>query len=220
MTAKPHYLLRDEVYEQLHESIVTGRLAAGERLRDAELAVELGVSRTPVREALRRLEDEGLVETAANRWTRVTPLDAGEAERLYPMVWALESLAIRLHPVPLDRSLLDDLEQRNRELDAAIRAGDAIAASQSDDRFHRGLTGPAQNVDLDATLDAIKVRLRRLEIAYFGGTAAAAESVHEHALIVDALRTGDRDAAARAVETNWWRPLARLRELAQVGSTG
>ena len=62
--------IRDDVYVSLHDWIVRGELEPGEKLKDKELAAQLGVSRMPIREALRKLEDEGLVETAANRWTR------------------------------------------------------------------------------------------------------------------------------------------------------
>src|SRR5207248_3505224 len=67
-------LARDEAYEKIRDWIIDGTLRPGELLRDQEIAQSLGVSRTPMREALRRLEDEGFVETALNRWTRVAPL--------------------------------------------------------------------------------------------------------------------------------------------------
>ena len=86
----------DEVYAALLEWIVDGTLGPGERVRDKELAEALGVSRTPVREALQRLEDAGLVETSASRWTRVASLDVAQAEQVYPVVWSLEALAVEL----------------------------------------------------------------------------------------------------------------------------
>jgi DNA-binding GntR family transcriptional regulator len=70
-------LMRDDVYSRLRDWIITGTLEPGEKLRDADLAEQLGVSRTPVREALRRLEDEGLIETKQNAWTRVAPVTSG-----------------------------------------------------------------------------------------------------------------------------------------------
>ena len=89
-------LARDEAYEKLRGWIIAGRLCPGETLRDQDIATALGVSRTPVREALRRLEDEGLVETALNRWTRVASLDLEEAAETYAVVEALELLALEL----------------------------------------------------------------------------------------------------------------------------
>src|SRR5579863_1863573 len=87
--------LRQRVYQALQDAIVCGDLAPGERLRDHELAARLGVSRTPVREALQRLEDEGLVATAPRASTRVTPLDARAAREAFPVVATLHALAAR-----------------------------------------------------------------------------------------------------------------------------
>ena len=86
-------LMRDEVYSTLLQWIMEGELRPGEKLLDTELAENLGVSRTPVREALRRLEDKALVEAAANRWTRVTKITVDAAELIYPIIWSLEPLA-------------------------------------------------------------------------------------------------------------------------------
>src|SRR5574340_1117707 len=91
--------LRERVYRALRDALVAGELAPGERLRDQELAARLGVSRTPVREALQRLEDEGLVETAPRALTRVTPLAAVAAREAFPVVAALHALAAR-HGAP------------------------------------------------------------------------------------------------------------------------
>ena len=87
-------LAREEVYGRLRAWIIDGRLRPGELLRDQDIAATVGVSRTPVREALRRLEDEGLVETALNRWTRVAPIDVGKAAEIYAIVEALELFAL------------------------------------------------------------------------------------------------------------------------------
>ncbi len=92
------HLLRETVYDVLKGAIIGGTLPPGERLRDGEIAEHLGVSKMPVREALRRLADEGLVIAEANRWTKVAPIDIGAAARVYPIIWTLECLALRLVP--------------------------------------------------------------------------------------------------------------------------
>src|SRR5688500_8344447 len=91
----PQVSARERIYEAVKGWIVEGVLDPEEQLRDVELAEHFGVSRTPVREALRQLEDEGLVATARNRWTRVAPLDLSEGARLVPILSALEILALR-----------------------------------------------------------------------------------------------------------------------------
>src|SRR5579872_1685527 len=86
--------VRQEAYAKLRNWILDGTLAPGSQLRDKELAVELGVSRTPIREALLRLEDEGLVKTKPNSSTLVSSIDFHNAFHHYSIVWTLEALAL------------------------------------------------------------------------------------------------------------------------------
>ena len=117
-------VLGDEVYARLGEAILDGNLAPGERLRDHELAERLGVSRTPVREALQRLERTGLVEVAPNRYTRVTtPNDKVQAD-VFEFVAYLMGIAVRMAVARCSDDVLDD---------ALIDADAMIEASRADD---------------------------------------------------------------------------------------
>lgn len=203
----PRGLLRDEVYDYLREAIDSGRLAPGQRLRDADLASELEVSRTPVREALRRLEDEGLVETWANRWTRVAPLDLGEAARLYPLIGAIERLAV-LEAGEYSDDRLAALKDTNVRLDTAVRDHDPVSATRADDEFHQLLVAGWENPDAIRILDDLKRRLQR----YFDGSLLAEHSIGEHRAVLDALLGGDRRSAAEAIEENWRNSLERFRQ--------
>jgi DNA-binding GntR family transcriptional regulator len=205
-------LLREQVYERIRDWIVEGQLPPETRLRDVEIAEALQVSRTPVREAIRRLEDEGLVVAEASRWTRVAPLDTGTADRLYPIIWTLERLAITLAEVPWDVTRIALLKSENDELARALRRGDARAASEADTTFHRQLVVAADNADLTAIVDDLKIRLRRIEIAYFGGAIAGEQSLDEHERIIEALAGNDLGRAQDALEHNWRKSLERLRE--------
>lgn len=203
-------LLREDVYRHLRDAIINGDFEPGERLRDVDLAADLEVSRTPVREALRRLEDEGLIETWANRWTRVSPLDLSEGERIYPIIWTLERLALsQVDSFPDER--LQKLIDANARLQEGLRAQDPVTASEADREFHQELVEAAGNPEIVRILDELKVRLRRLEIQYFGGSLPAERSVDEHQAVIDALANGDPDAAGRAIEENWRNSLQRLR---------
>lgn len=122
-------LVREEVYSTLLTWIVDGMLEPGERLRDYDLAARLGTSRMPVREALRRLEDEGLVEVAANRWTRVSLLDENTVQHILPLLCALEPLAMRLAGPNLTKAVRDRMADANVELQKALQADDAIRGS-------------------------------------------------------------------------------------------
>lgn len=204
--------VKDEVYAALLGWIVEGTLGPGERVRDKELAEALGVSRTPVREALQRLEDVGLVETSASRWTRVAPLDVAQAEEVYPVVWALEALAVTLAGRRLTDGDLGAMEGANARLERDLEAGDALGASRADRDFHDVFVACSLNRELAKILDDLKVKIRRLEIAYFGGRALAEHSVAEHRLILGALRSGDPERAAEGVKKNWEASLKRFRE--------
>ena len=206
-------LIRERVYATLREWILDGTLGPNEAIRDEELAARLGVSRTPLREALRRLEDEGLVRTAANRWTRVAPVDIPEAERIYPLVWTLEGLAARLAGPRVTAEDLRAMEEANAALRGALRRRDPVAASAADQRFHAVLIRRAEHPELRQVLEWLKAKLRRVEVLYFGGTLVAKASVEEHARVLRALRAGDAAGAAREVEANWQNSHRRLRAL-------
>ena len=120
--------IRDEVYKSLRKWIVRGKLEPGEKLKDKELATQLGVSRTPVREALRKLEDEGLVETAANRWTRVVPVTLEDAERIYPIMQKLEELALELAFPKIAVQHIQGMQNANNQLKEALLSNNSQAA--------------------------------------------------------------------------------------------
>jgi DNA-binding GntR family transcriptional regulator len=202
-------LARDTAYADLRDWILDGTLAPGERLHDLALADRLGLSRTPVREALQRLEDEGLVETSPNRWTRVAPLDPSLVTNLYPIIWRLEALALELAAFELDDPELEQMEQANQRLSAALDANDPAAASAADYDFHQVFIDRCGNRELIAILQELKVKLRRLEMHYFSRHPSR-ESVAEHAVLLDALELGDISGATSAIETNWRNSQRRL----------
>src|SRR5262245_22881865 len=111
----PRTLLRDQAYARLRDAILDGTLEPGEQLKDAEIADWLGLSRTPIREAVARLEEYGLVETAPNRYTRVTPLDAGDARDAFTVVAALHSLAALLGVPRVGGSELTAMRKANED---------------------------------------------------------------------------------------------------------
>jgi DNA-binding GntR family transcriptional regulator len=203
-------LMRAEVYADLRAWIIDGTLKPGEKLRDAELAEALGVSRMPVREAFLRLEDEGLVETSANRWTRVAHIDVWQAKRIYPLVIALEGLALSLAAHRLSEAEISKMEEANEQLSRALGEGRAVEASEADRRFHAVFVEVADNPELASMLDNLKAKLRRLEVAYFDGCMVADRSVVEHRQMLDALRDGDHARASKVLEANWRGSLERL----------
>jgi DNA-binding GntR family transcriptional regulator len=170
----------------------------------------LGVSRTPVREALQRLQDEGFVETATNRWTRVATLDLDEVRHLYPIIWTLEMLAISLAQHRLLTSDLERMREANARLYDALTNKDAIVASKADYDFHQAFISRSSNPDLMRILHEVKIRLRWLEVVYFRESIVAIQSLKEHEAILDVLEKGLYDQAAQAIKTNWEESLKRV----------
>ena len=202
--------IRDDIYESLRSWIVVGQLEPGEKLKDKELAVQLGVSRTPVREALRKLEDEGLVESAANRWTRVTLVTLGEAERIYPIIRSLETLALDLAFPHLSKSHLARMQRANNDLREASDRGNPHAAVGADTALHQVLIDVADNPELAGLLGQLKTKYQRLELAYFSDTASLAASYGEHYALISALENRDKEAAKNALADNWLASAERL----------
>lgn len=193
---------REQVYARLRDWIVDGALGPGEAIRDTELAKSLGVSRTPVREALQRLADEGLVETASSRWTRVALLEPDRADELYGLVQRLESYAFELAGPRMEDQDLAYLEAANARLEAAIDRHDPRAALEADNDFHNVWIARSNSVELARILGELKTKLRRLELAHFHSLDAT-ESVREHRAIIASLRDRKRSNAKRAIEGNW-----------------
>ncbi len=188
--------MSEDVYQRVREAILEGEIAPGATMSQVALADELGISRTPLREALRMLQSEGLVDAEPNRRVRVAPVSARDLEELYVMRVTLEAEAIRL-AVP--RMVAEDL--------ARLEGWIAEMAHYADERdyrrwtgphqaFHRGLTAPAGArfaAVLAQLLDHAE-RYRRMHI----GHGPSAWATKDHRVILDACKARDRDQAARA----------------------
>jgi len=190
------------VYTALLEAIVSGRLEPGLRIRDLEFAKQLGVSRTPVREAIQKLQDEGLVESSPGSSTRVTPLDPRSVREAFPVVASLHSLATRLGGGRLKSADIAELVSANRLLANAMSANDAVRATAADDQFHGVFLAAATNQELVTALSRLTPKVRRLEYMQFGSLAGR-RSVSQHKEIIEAIRQGDVRRAAALAEMNW-----------------
>jgi DNA-binding GntR family transcriptional regulator len=202
-------LMRNDVYQNLKTWIVQGVLEPEEKLRDIDLAAQLGVSRTPVREALRRLEDEGLVETKHNAWTRVSPVPFDLAERIYPIISTLEPLALEMAFESLTPENFAQMRDLNTELEQALILGDAKKAALVDSAFHDVFIRASKNLELIAILGGLKTNHIRLEITYWQAGTQALQSVQEHARLISALGQGNLEQAKRELAWNWIRALDR-----------
>lgn len=195
-------LLRDTVHDRLRDAIVDGTLAPGEVVRDTELASWLGVSRTPVREALLRLGESGLVRAAPGRSTVVAEIDLAEVRQAHAVVVTMHRLAVAEAVSRLTPAHLDTMRAANARFAAALDAHDTDAALAADDAFHAVAVEVSGNRAVATVLDQFSPVVRRLERLRFASLAGA-ESVALHERLVETCAAGDADAAAEVAYRTW-----------------
>lgn len=190
--------LSGDLCTRLRDMILEGDLPAGERLNEVHLAAQLGVSRTPLREALSRLGSEGAVTSVPRLGFFVCPLTPEEVEHLYPMRALLDPAALRQGgPVPPAR--IARLKALNRRFAAAADPRDAV---QLDDRWHLELLAGCTNPILLGLIEQMIWRTRRYELGLMRAQANVARATGDHDAIIAALEAGDMDAACLALERN------------------
>ncbi|MEQ6903265.1 GntR family transcriptional regulator [Nocardioides sp. YIM 152588] len=183
-----HRSLRDETVDELRRLILSGEVAPGERLSELAISERLGVSRLPVREAFRRLEAEGLLESLPRRGVRVVELDSDELATVREVRVALEMIAVRQTIERDDPEVMARLSDYLDEGEKAVGAGDRDALGRLNDSFHELLSTGTGSRFLADTLRAVRNQAHHL----VGGVSGAVEpSWSEHAAIVRA--TLDRD---------------------------
>ncbi len=195
-------LLRDDVHRRLRDAIVDGTLQPGEQLRDQELAAWLGVSRTPVREALLRLQQAGLVAAQPGRSTTVATLDAKAARDAQAVVAAMHELAVREAVAMLTDDDLSRMRAANARFAEALAAGDPDAALEADDELHAIPVDAADNSAIVTVLDQYTPVLRRVERLRFASLAGRG-SVALHARLIDLCERGEVEDAAQVSFETW-----------------
>ncbi len=195
-------LLRDDVYESLRDAIVDGTFAPGERLKDPQLEEWLGVSRTPIREALLRLERAGLVVTQPGKATTVAPFDLASTISAQQVAASMHELATQLAVPVITPAQIDAMVTANSSFALALDILDADAALDADHAFHSVFVEASGNQLIADVLEQTTPRLHRVERMRFASFAGRA-SVAQHDAIVEAARAGDPTRAATLVRDNW-----------------
>jgi DNA-binding GntR family transcriptional regulator len=191
--------LRKSLRATLLEMIVAGGLGAGKPINESQLALQLKVSRTPLREALLQLEQESFIRSDERRGFSVEHLSAREIREIYPMIWTLEGLAVHSSAV-CAHLLVPELVRINSEFSKARNLQRAL---DSDTKWHEQLTSQSQNRRLRETISTLRLGIRRYETVYMADTRLLSESVGQHNAIIDALKERDIDNATKLIERNW-----------------
>jgi len=192
----------------LRDQIVTGELAPGEPLTEAELSSSLGVSRTPLREALLQLEREGMVRAAPPRGFAVAPLTLDEVEELFPIVGSLHALALR-QTGGVPEAQLDLLRAVNMTI---AMDSNAVTVFNQDLKWHRLLLARCPNARLLTLIDSLHDATRRYDLAYFREAGDAFVSAVQHDAILELLARGDVNAAAQMLDAHWCSGMAPLKK--------
>ncbi len=194
--------LPQKAYLALRWAIRDLRLGPGQMVREREAVDALGMSRTPVREALVRLENEGWVRLVPRHGFVVTPLVADDLEQIYEVVEGLDGMAVALATV---RSRADELEEFDRliaEQEDALEVGDLVTWADLDARFHRSIVHLSGNARLDEIMDNQDDQLYRARLFTINLRPKPTRSVDEHRAIVAAMRDGDAATARELLESH------------------
>jgi DNA-binding GntR family transcriptional regulator len=193
--------LRDDAYSHLLPRLIRQEFEPGSKLHDFALAEELGLSRTPVREALLRLQSEGMVHSDPDRGFFIPVLTVQEAEEVYPIIAELELLALQ----GFDLRLVDTSELRrlNRAMVASASGRATGQRSDADVAFHEALLAPCRNRRLLELIRRQKQVVQKYEVAYMRRIRLAQDSSRGHSGIIRAVEAADSDSALRALEAHW-----------------
>jgi DNA-binding GntR family transcriptional regulator len=194
-------LLRDDVYRRLRDAIIDGTFTPGEQLKDGELAEWLGVSRTPVREALLRLGGSGLVVALPGRSTRVSTIDAPAVRDARDVIAAMHELAVRQTTGRLSEAEINRMREANRRFAEAVGSGDINAALEADEEIHRVPVTALGNHAIETVLDQFDPLVRRAERLRFSEDGHA--SVDLHAQLIELMAAGDVQGAATVAFEIW-----------------
>jgi DNA-binding GntR family transcriptional regulator len=193
----------ESAYEQIRRRILDNAWPPGHRALEREVADELGMSRTPVREALMRLQNEGLVEVIPRHGVRVLPVSGVDMQEIYQILTALECMAAELLAArkPSAKELAPLVDATNA-MGKALKADDLDAWAAADERFHQHLVDLAGNRHLQATVLNYWDRTHRARMFSLRLRPKPVNSTKEHMQMVERLRAGDAEGAARVTRAH------------------
>jgi len=192
--------LRDVIFETLRKAIITGEIKPGERLMEVAIAEQMGVSRTPVREAIRRLEAEGLVTMVPRKGTHVSELSSKDIIDVLEVRGALDKLATGLAAKRIKPQQLRALESIHKQYIAFVEKENIEGAVRKDIEFHDAIYAASGNSRLIGVLSTLKEHIYRFRVIYLRDMDIAEHVEQEHRQILDALKEGNEQLAAELAE--------------------
>ncbi len=200
--------LRGQIRAEILERLQAGRLSPGVGINEVQLAAELGVSRTPLREALIALENEGVIQSEQGKGFRFAPVSPEEFRELCPVLATLECLALRLSPAEHLKAIAPELATKAREFSVEVAEHGTI--TRHDDEWHDLLLSGCANGRQIELITTLKLAIHRYESFMVSDEALIGRAASEHAAIAERLLEGDVDGAAEALEANWVNGMNRV----------
>lgn len=194
--------LREIVFETIRSAIVQGELKPGERLMEVQLADELGVSRTPVRESIRKLELEGLVKMVPRKGAYVTPMSSTDLVEMMEIRGALEGLVARLAAVNATEEEIQALHESNDGFENAIGESDYDGIIDDDIEFHEILYKACGNGRLRSMIHSLREQMLRMRVEYVHNVTDMHPLRGQHRAIIEGIENRDPEAAELAAKAH------------------
>ena len=194
--------LRDVVFNTLRQAIITGEFAPGERLMEISLANRLGVSRTPVREAIRKLELEGLVIMIPRKGAQVARITEKNLRDVIEIRTVLEEFAAVLACERIDQSGLHDLRQAHEDFFRSVENGDILDIVDNDETFHDTIFRATNNDRLISIINNLREQFYRYRMEYVKDIRQRSNLVEEHRELLDAISSRDSIKAKELMKTH------------------
>lgn len=202
MTEYQDMPLRDVVFHTLRKGILRGDLKPDERLMEIRLAERLGVSRTPIREAIRMLQLEGLVINVPRKGAHVAKITAKDLKDVLEVRSGLEDLAVRLASRRITEEQVAELRDASRAFEQAVHGNQLIELAEADERFHTLIYQATANDRLVQMLNNIKDQMYRYRVEYLKDRSSRDLLVREHEELCRTIAMHDGDAAAEVIRTH------------------
>lgn len=191
--------LRDVVFNTLREAILKGELKPGERLMELQLAAKLGVSRTPIREAIRMLEQEGLAVTVPRKGAEVAKMTEKDMEDVLQIREALDELAVSIACEQITREEIEELKETMREFEESAKTRDVRKIAGADVKFHDIIYQATRNPKLVNMLSNLREQMYRYRVEYLKDEKNYPMLVREHSQIVAGLSEKNKDKVTAAM---------------------
>ena len=202
MDVQSYLPLREEVFNTLRDQILKGELSPGDRLMEIHLAEKLGVSRTPVREAIHLLEREGLAVTIPRRGAQVARMTEKELSNVLEIREVLDELAVTKACANVTDEVINKLNSNVVDFREAVKSGDPKKIVEADEHFHNIIYETADNPRLLSIIDNLKEQMYRFRFEYIREEKNYEKLIEEHKRLIEGLKAGDVEEVKAAMHTH------------------